>query len=223
MRLLVVEDESKMASLLRRGLEREGYAIDVAESGTDALWLATENDYDVIVLDVMIPKPDGFEVCRTLRARHCWTPVLLLTARETVADRVIGLDAGADDYLVKPFSMAELFARIRVLRRREVRERPVVLEVGDLLLDPARREVHRGGSEIKLSSKEFALLEAFMRHPDEVLTRSGIIDHVWDFAYAGTSNIVDVYVRALRQKIDVPFDRGSIETVRGVGYRLSSV
>ena len=170
----------------------------------------------------MIPKPDGFEVCRTLRARECWTPVLLLTARETVADRVTGLDVGADDYLVKPFSMAELFARLRALRRREVGERPVVLEVGDLVLDPARHQVHRAGKEIELSAKEFALLQTFMQHPHEVLTRSQLIERVWDFAYSGTSNVVDVYVRCLRRKIDVPFDRRSIETVRGVGYRLCS-
>ncbi len=211
-----------MALLLRRGLEREGYAIDVAESGTDALWLATEYDYDVIVLDVMIPKPDGFEVCRTLRAQGRWTPVILLTARETVADRVMGLDVGADDYLVKPFSMAELFARVRALKRREVRERPVILEVGDLVLDPARHEVHRGDMQIPLSAKEFALLEALMQRPGEVLSRAEIINRVWDFAYAGTSNVVDVYIRALRKKIDVPFDRHSIETVRGAGYRLGS-
>jgi two-component system OmpR family response regulator len=220
MRVLVVEDEAKMASLLRRALEREGYAVDVAGTGEDALWLGTENDYDAVVLDVMLPPPDGFEVCRTLRSRGRWAPVLLLTARDAVEDRVAGLDAGADDYLAKPFSFAELYARLRALTRRGARERPATLTVGDLVLDPAAHLVCRGGRPVELSPKEFALLELFMRHPGEVLTRTQMLEHVWDFAYDGRSNVVDVYVRYLREKVDRPFGCESIETVRGVGYRL---
>jgi two-component system, OmpR family, response regulator len=221
-RVLVVEDETKMASLLRRALEREGYAVDVAGTGEDALWLGTENDYDAVVLDVMLPPPDGFEVCRKLRARGRWAPVLLLTARDAVEDRVAGLDAGADDYLAKPFSFAELYARLRALTRRGARERPATLTVGDLVLDPAAHLVCRDGRPVDLSPKEFALLELFMRHPGEVLTRTQMLEHVWDFAYDGRSNVVDVYVRYLREKVDRPFGRESIETVRGVGYRLRS-
>jgi len=209
-----------MASLVRRALEREGYSIDVAGTGDDALWLATENEYDAIVLDVMIPAPDGFQVCRELRCRGRWAPILLLTARDGVDDRVTGLDAGADDYLPKPFSFAELAARLRALTRRTVVSRPTVLTAGDLMLDPATHEVRRGEVEIDLSPKEFALLELFLRHPDEVLTRTAILEHTWDFAYDGTSNVVDVYVRYLREKIDRPFGRETIRTVRGVGYRL---
>jgi two-component system OmpR family response regulator len=219
-RVLVVEDETKMASLLRRALEREGYAVDIAGTGQDALWLGTEQEYDAIVLDVMLPPPDGFEVCRTLRARGRWAPVLLLTARDSVEDRVTGLDAGADDYLPKPFSFAELYARLRALTRRGRRERPTVLEIDDLALDPAGHTVRRNGKSVELSPKEFALLELFMRHPGEVLSRTEMLEHVWDFAYDGTSNVIDVYVRYLREKIDRPFGRESIETVRGVGYRL---
>jgi two-component system OmpR family response regulator len=221
-RVLVVEDEAKMASLVRRALERDGYAVDVATNGQEALWLGTENEYDAVVLDVMIPPPDGFEVCRELRARSRWAPVLLLTARDSVDDRVIGLDAGADDYLPKPFSFAELAARLRALTRRGASPRPSVLEVGDLVLDPASHLVRRGPVDIELSPKEFSLLELLLRHPDQVLTRAAILEHAWDFAYDGTSNIVDVYVRYLREKIDRPFDRQSIETVRGVGYLLRS-
>lgn len=220
MHVLVVEDDLKMAGLLRRGLEHEGYAVDVVGTGEDALWAATEMAVDAVVLDVMIPDPDGFEVCRRLRRGGRWMPVLLLTARDSVADRVAGLDAGADDYLVKPFAFDELFARLRALLRRDPGERPAVLEVGDLTLDPASKVVTRDGVEVELSAKELALLELFMRHPDEVLSRSQILDHVWDFAYDGTSNVVDVYVRYLREKIDRPFGRASIETVRGHGYRL---
>jgi two-component system, OmpR family, response regulator len=220
MRVLVVEDEVKMAGLLKRGLEEEGYAVDVAGSGSDAIWLGTENPYDAIVLDVMLPDQDGFEVCRKLRAGGRWAPVLMLTARDAVPDRVAGLDAGADDYLTKPFSFTELFARLRALVRRGAAERPAVLHAGDLLLDPATRKVTRDGTPIDLTSKEFALLEYFLRHPGEALTRSRIIEHVWDFAYEGDSNVVDVYVRYLREKIDRPFGRDTIETVRGTGYRL---
>jgi two-component system OmpR family response regulator len=221
-RVLVVEDETKMSALLRKALELEGYSVDTAATGTDAVWLGTENEYDAIVLDVMIPEPDGFEVCRRLRSDGRWAPILLLTARDSVDDRVIGLDAGADDYLPKPFSFEELYARLRALTRRAAPERPPVLEVGDLALDPATHRVTRAGQALDLSPKEFALLDLFMRHPDEVLSRSKILEHVWDFAYDGTSNVVDVYVRYLREKIDRPFDRASLETVRGVGYRLRS-
>lgn len=220
MRVLVVEDEVKMAGLLKRGLEEEGYAVDVAQEGSEAVWLGTENPYDVIVLDVMLPDFDGFEVCRQLRTAGRWAPVLMLTARDAVADRVAGLDAGADDYLTKPFSFTELLARLRALMRRGVGERPAVLRAGDLELDPATKKVTRGAETIDLSAKEFALLEYFMRHPGEVLTRTRLIEHVWDFAYEGDSNVVDVYVRYVREKIDRPFGRDSIETVRGTGYRL---
>lgn len=220
MRVLVVEDEVKMAGLLRRGLEEEGYAVDVAGTGSEALWLGTENPYDAVILDVMLPDLDGFEVCRKLREEGRWAPVLMLTAMDAVPDRVAGLDAGADDYLTKPFSFVELFARLRALVRRGARERPAVLRSGDLALDPATKRVTRGTEPIELTSKEFALLEFFMRHPGEVLTRTRIIEHVWDFAYEGDSNVVDVYVRYLREKIDRPFGRDSIQTVRGTGYRL---
>ena len=220
MRVLVVEDEVKMAALVRRGLEREGYAVDIASDGHEALWAAREQEYDVIVLDAMIPEPDGFAVCHTLRDESRWAPVLMLTARDSIEDRVRGLDAGADDYLTKPFAFEELFARLRALTRRGPVERPTVLEVGDLMLDPGAHAVHRGTERIDLSAKEFGLLEFLMRHPDEVLSRSRILEHVWDFAYEGGSNVVDVYVRYLREKVDRPFGRADIETVRGVGYRL---
>ena len=220
MRALVIEDGSKMAALLRRGLQEEGFAVDVAANGEDGSWLGAENDYDVILLDVMLPDVDGFEVCRRLRAADRWAPILMLTARDGVQDRVAGLDAGADDYLTKPFSFDELFARVRALLRRGPSERPPVLAVGDLVLDPATRRVSRGDQEIDLTPKEFGLLELFLRHPDEALSRTRILEHVWDFAYDGDSNVVDVYVRYLREKVDRPFGRRSIETVRGVGYRL---
>jgi two-component system OmpR family response regulator len=220
MRVLVVEDEGRMARLLKRGLEEEGHAVDVAADGPDGLWMATENPYAAIVLDVMLPGFDGFELCRKLRAAGVWTPVLMLTARDEVGDRVRGLDAGADDYVVKPFSLLELAARLRALARRDDRARPTVLIEGDLKLDPAARRAWRGDSELPLSPKEFALLELFLRHTGAVLTRSQIIDAVWDFAYEGTSNVVDQYVTYLRRKVDVPFGRHDIETVRGMGYRL---
>jgi two-component system, OmpR family, response regulator len=221
-RLLVVEDEPKMADLLRRALEREGYAVDIAGNGTDALWAATETSYDAVVLDVMIPAPDGFSVARELRERGRWSPILFLTARDAVDDRVKGLDAGGDDYLVKPFALAELFARLRALTRREPTERPTVLRVGDLELDPAGRRVTRAGKTIDLSPTEFSLLEQFMRAPDTVLTRTMLLEKVWDFAYDGTSNVVDVYIRYLREKVDRPFGCSALETVRGVGYVLRS-
>jgi two-component system OmpR family response regulator len=220
MRLLIVEDELRMASLIRRGLINEGLAADVAVNGEEALWMAEAADYDAIVLDVMLPGMSGFETCRRLRNNGVWVPVLMLTARDSVDDRVAGLDTGADDYLVKPFAFAELLARLRALTRRGELERPAVLEVGDLRLDPATRGVWRGSTAIQLSSKEFALLETFMRRPDEVLSRLHLLEHAWDFAYENRSNVVDVYVRHLRSKIDEPFDRDSIETIRGAGYRL---
>jgi two-component system OmpR family response regulator len=222
MRVLVVEDEVKMAGLLRRALEEEGYAVDVASNGGDGLWLGTENAYDAVVLDLMLPDVDGFDVCRRLREAGRWSPVLMLTARDAVSDRVAGLDAGADDYLTKPFSLAELLARLRALIRRGGVERPAVLRAGDLTLDPTTHTVRRAGTEIELTAKEFSLLEYLMRHGGEVLSRTRLIEHVWDFAYEGDSNVVDVYVRYLRNKIDRPFGRDSIETVRGSGYRLRS-
>jgi two-component system OmpR family response regulator len=220
MRVLVVDDELRTAALLRRGLCEQGYAVDVAHEAEDAMWRAIEFSYAVVVLDVLLPGMDGFEVCRRLRASGCWTPVLLLTARDEVDDRVQGLDAGADDYLTKPFSFNELTARIRALTRRGSAERPVVLQVGDLRLDPARRQVWMGQAEVALSAKEFALLELFLRHPGQVLSRTRILEHVWDFAYDGGSNVVDQYVRYLRRKIDLPFGVVCLETVRGAGYRL---
>jgi two-component system, OmpR family, response regulator len=219
-RVLVVEDDVKMARLIRRGLVEEDVVVDVAATGDEGLWRAAATDYDAIVLDVMLPELDGFEVCRRLRAGGQWAPVLLLTARADIEDRVEGLDAGADDYLTKPFSFAELLARLRALARRPPLERPAVLEVGDLRLDPAARQVWRGVTEIDLSAKEYALLETFMRRAGRVLTRHDLLDHAWDYAYENRSNVVDVYVRYLREKIDRPFGRTSIETVRGVGYRL---
>ncbi len=222
MRVLVVEDDLRMASLLKRGLEEEGHAVDVASDGPEGLWMATEFPYGSVVLDVMLPGFDGFEVCRRLRSAGRWMPVLMLTARDEVGDRVRGLDAGADDYLVKPFSLLELAARLRALSRRDDRPRPVALAVGDLRLDPSSRRVWRGGTELQLSPKEFSLLELFLRHPGLVLTRSQIIEAAWDFAYDGTSNVVDQYVKYLRSKIDLPFGRHDLETVRGVGYRLRS-
>jgi two-component system, OmpR family, response regulator len=220
MRILVVEDDVKMAGLIRRGLVEEGLAADIASTGDDALWMGTATEYDAIVLDVMLPGTDGFEVCRRLREAGTWSPVLMLTARDAVEDRVAGLDAGADDYLTKPFSFAELLARLRALARRPALERPAVLEIGDLRLDPAARQVWRGDAEIQLSAKEFALLETFMRRPGQILSRYQLLEHCWDYGYENRSNVVDVYVRYLREKIDRPFRRTSIETVRGAGYRM---
>src|SRR6201997_1419635 len=220
MRVLVVEDEARMAGLLKRALQEEGHAVDVAGDGQEGLWLATENAYEAIILDVMLPGLDGIQLCRRLRESGSWVPVLLLTARDGVGDRVRGLDAGADDYLVKPFSLLELAARLRALARRGDRPRPAVLAEGDLKLDPAAKRAWRGGTELRLSPKEFSLLELFLRHPGTVLTRSQILDAAWDFAYDGTSNVVDQYVTYLRKKIDVPFGRRDLETVRGMGYRL---
>jgi two-component system OmpR family response regulator len=220
MRVLVIEDEVRMARLLKRALEEEGHAVDVAGDGPDGLWMATENRYAAIVLDVMLPGFDGFELCRRLRTAGGWAPVLMLTARDEVGDRVRGLDAGADDYLVKPFSLLELSARLRALARRDDRRRPAVLSEGDLRLDPASKRAWRAEKELSLSPKEFSLLEFFLRHPGTVLTRSQLIEAVWDFAYDGGSNVVDQYVNYLRRKVDAPFGRHDIETVRGMGYRL---
>jgi len=209
-----------MAGLLRRALKEEGHAVDVAVDGPQGLWLATENEYGAIVLDVMLPGMDGFQLCRRLRESGAWAPVLMLTARDGVTDRVRGLDAGADDYLVKPFSLLELAARLRALARRDGRSRPPVLAEGDLRLDPASKQAWRAGTELHLSPKEYSLLEFFLRHPGQVLTRSAIIEAVWDFAYDGGSNVVDQYVNYLRRKVDAPFARRDLETVRGMGYRL---
>jgi two-component system, OmpR family, response regulator len=219
-RVLIVEDQPKLAALLARGLREEGHAADVAERGEDAAWMALAARYDAIVLDIMLPGIDGLETCRQLRRRGVWTPVLMLTARDAVGDRVIGLDAGADDYLTKPFSFEELLARLRALNRRAPAGRPVTVEVGDLRLDPAAHRAWRGETELELSAKEFALLELLMRRPGNVLTRGQLLEGAWDMAYERRSNIVDVYIRHLREKIDRPFGSETIETVRGVGYRL---
>ena len=220
MKVLVVEDELKMASLLLRGLRRNGDAVDVARTGEDAIWMSGAADYDAIVLDVRLPGIDGFEALAALRERGQWTPVLMLTARDAVEDRVAGLDVGADDYLTKPFSFAELLARLRAIARRGPVERPTVLEVGDLRLDPATRQVWRGTSEIERTAKEFVLLEAFMRRPGEVLSRDYLLEQAWDMGYDGRSNVIAVYVNYLRDKIDRPFGANSLTTVRGAGYRL---
>jgi two-component system, OmpR family, response regulator len=220
MRVLVVEDDVPMAAAIRRGLRSEGVVADVATRGEDALWMAGATQFDAVVLDVMLPGIDGFETCRRLREDGIWAPVLMLTARDAVEDRVRGLDQGADDYLTKPFSLAELLARLRALARRGPVERPAELEVGDLRMDPATRQVWRGGQEVHLSPKEFALLETFMRRPGEVLSPFQLLEHAWDYDYENRSNVVQVYVRYLREKIDRPFGARSIETVRGAGYRL---
>ena len=220
MRVLVVEDERKLGELLRRGLGEEGYAADLADRGEEALWMAQAVSYDAIVLDVMLPGADGFEICRRLRGNGVWSPVLMLTARDAVDDRVSGLDAGADDYLAKPFAFEELLARLRALTRRAPAERPPVLEVGDLRLDPAAHKAWRGDQELGLSAKEFALLELLMRRSGLTLSRTQLLDGAWDMAFESRSNVIDVYVRYLREKIDRPFGRDSIETIRGVGYRL---
>jgi two-component system, OmpR family, response regulator len=219
-RLLVVEDTPKMSALLERAFREDGYAVDIQVSGDGAVWMASECDFDAVILDVGLPGVDGFDVCRQLRERERWVPILMLTARESVPDRVRGLDSGADDYVTKPFDIEELRARVRALVRRKLGERPPVVTVGDLTLDPAARTVRRGSTPIALAAKEFAVLEYFMRHPAQVISRARFLEHVWDFAGAGDSNIVDVYVRILREKVDRPFGQQSIETVRGAGYRL---
>ena len=219
-RVLVVEDDLKMAAAIRRGLRYEGMVVDVAGDGEEAVRVAGATDYDAILLYVMLPGPDGFETCRRLRAQGVWTPILMLTARDAVEDRVRGLDTGADDYLTKPFSLAELLARIRALARRGPVERPAVLQVGDLRLDPATHEVWRGEHQIELSAREFALFETFMRRPGQVLTQLQLLEAAWDLGYEQRSNVVEVYVRYLREKVDRPFGVKSLETVRGAGYRL---
>ena len=209
-----------MAAALRRGLRAEGVVTDVAQTGADALWMATATPFDVVVLDVMLPEMDGFEVCRRLREAGVWVPIVMLTARDAVEDRIHGLDAGADDYLTKPFSLGELLARLRAVARRGPVERPTVLEVGDLRLDPATRQVWRGDAEVRLSAREFALLETFMRRPGQVLSQLHLLESAWNYDYENRSNVVEVYVRYLREKLDRPFGVESIETVRGAGYRL---
>ena len=218
--MLVVEDDVKMAAAIRRGLRFEGIIVDLAEGGEQAIRQVGATEYDAVLLDVMLPDLDGFETCRRLRSQGIWVPILMLTARDAIEDRVRGLDTGADDYLTKPFSLAELTARLRALARRGPVERPTVLEVGDLQLDPATHEVFRGEDEIKLSAREFALLETFMRRPGQVLTQLQLLEAAWDLGYEQRSNVVEVYVRYLREKIDRPFGVKSIETVRGAGYRL---
>lgn len=220
MRILIVEDEVKLASLIRRGLREEGLLADVAIRGEDALWMAGSSEYDVIVLDVMLPGIDGLEACRRLRADGVRTPILMLTARGEVADRIEGLNVGADDYLTKPFAFGELIARLHALTRRGDVERLPVLEVDDLRLDPMIHRVWRGDQEVELSAKEFLLLATLMRHPGRALTRQQLLDHAWDSEYEAHSNVVDVYIGYLREKVDRPFDRRNIETVRGVGYRF---
>jgi two-component system, OmpR family, response regulator len=219
-RVLIVEDQPKLAALLARGLREEGHAADVAARGEDALWMAPAAAYDVVVLDIMLPGIDGIETCRRLRQSEIWTPVLMLTARDAVDDRVTGLDSGADDYLTKPFSFDELLARLRALTRRSPAERPVTVEVGELRLDPAAHRAWRGDTELELSAKEFAVLELLMRRPGSVLSRAQLLEGAWDMSYERRSNIVDVYIRHLREKIDRPFGSETIETVRGVGYRI---
>jgi DNA-binding response OmpR family regulator len=219
-RVLIVEDEVKMARAIRRGLEHEGYAVDVVTDGEDAVIRGSENDYDALVLDVMLPRLDGFSVCEAIRSQGRWAPVLMLTARDAIEDRIRGLDVGADDYLIKPFAFGELHARLRALIRRGAGERPVALEVEDVVLDPATHTVTRSNQAVPLSPREFSLLEYLMRHPGEVITRTQILEHVWDYDYGGFSNVVDVYVGYLRKKLEQPFDRPFIHTVRGVGYTL---
>ncbi|MEV4656626.1 response regulator transcription factor [Micromonospora sp. NPDC049301] len=220
MRILVVEDDKHLARSIKRGLEAEGFAAEVALDGIDGLWRATDGDFDVIVLDIMLPGKNGFQVCAELRDAGNWTPILMLTAKDGELDEAEALDTGADDYLSKPFSYVVLVARIRALLRRGSRERPATLNVGDLRLDPAAHRVWRGETEVSLTPRQFALLEFLMRRSGEVLSKGTILDHVWDFAFDGDPNIVEVYVRHLRRKIDEPFGRSAIQTVRLVGYRL---
>ena len=222
MRVLVVDDEKRFTRTLRAGLEAEGFTVDVAHDGVDGLWLARENTYDAIVLDLMLPKVNGYQVCGTLRAERNWTPILMLTAKDGEWDQVEGLDTGADDYLTKPFSFPVLVARLRAVTRRGPRERPAHLEAGDVRLDPASRRVWRGDVEVELTSREFALLSHLARHKGDVVSKRDILDTVWGFDFDGDPNIVEVYVRHLRNKIDRPFGRDAIQTVRGAGYRLGA-
>ncbi|HET8758615.1 MAG TPA: response regulator transcription factor [Solirubrobacteraceae bacterium] len=220
MRLLLVEDDAKLARAIGRGLRHEGYAVDVAGDGDAALVQAAVFEYDAVVLDIMLPARDGLDVCRVLRERGCWAPVLILTARGAAEDRIGGLDAGADDYLAKPFDFGELLARLRALLRRAPRERPARLELGDLVVDPAGHAVSRAGTPVKLTAREFAVLEFLARHPGEVISRTRLLEHVWDENYEGSTNVVDVYVGYLRRKLEQPFGRPLIRTVRGVGFAL---
>ncbi len=222
MRVLVVEDEKRLAAGLRKGLAAEGFAVDVALDGTDGLWMAREHPYDAIVLDIMLPGVNGYKVCEALRTDGNWTPILMLTAKDSEWDQVKALDTGADDYLTKPFSFAVLMARLRALIRRGASERPTVLEAGDLRLDPAARRVWRGDVEVELTPREQALLEFLLRHKGDIVSKHDILDHVWDYDFEGDPNIVEVYVRHLRNKLDRPFGREAIETLRGAGYRLAS-
>jgi DNA-binding response OmpR family regulator len=222
MRVLVVEDEKRLAAGLKKGLEADGFAVDVALDGTDGLWLARENPYDVIVLDIMLPGVNGFRICSTLREDGNWTPILMLTAKDGEFDEVEALDSGADDYLTKPFSYVVLLARLRALLRRGGRERPAVLEAGDLRLDPAQRRAWRGEEALTMTARELALLEYLLRHKGDVVSKRDILEHVWDYDFEGDPNIVEVYIRRLRNKLDRPFDRQAIETMRGAGYRLAA-
>jgi len=221
-RVLLVDDEVRLAAALRRGLEAEGIAVDVAHTGTDGLWYARENEYDVLVLDIMMPGMSGYAVCRTLRDDGNWTPILMLTAKDGDWDQVEALDTGADDFLTKPFSYPVLLARLRSLVRRGHSDRPVVLEAGDLRVDPASRKVTRGDIPIVLTSREFAVLAYLIRRKGEAVTKAEILANVWDFDFDGDPNIVEVYIRHLRNKVDRPFDRAAIETLRGAGYRLDA-
>jgi DNA-binding response OmpR family regulator len=221
MRILVVEDERLLARALKRGLEAEGYAVDVAPDGQEGLWRAREQSYDAMVLDIMLPGMNGFRICATLREEDNWTPILMLTAKDGEYDEAEALDTGADDFLSKPFSYVVLRAHLRALMRRGVRQRPAVLAVGDLRLDPASRSVDRGREPLRLTAREFAVLEYLMRHPGEVVSKADLLEHVWDFGYDGDPNVVEVYIGYLRRKIDAPFGRHTIETVRGAGYRLA--
>jgi two-component system OmpR family response regulator len=222
MRVLLVEDEEHLADSVRQGLKGEGFTVDVAGTGTDGLWAATENPYDVVILDIMLPGLSGYEVCRQLRTAQVWTPVLMLTAKDGEFDEVDAFDLGADDYLTKPFSLMVLAARLRALVRRGAPERPVVLSAGDLTLDPATQVVTRGGRPVALTPREFGVLHFLMRHRGEVVTRTQILEGVWDAYYEGDSNVVEVYIGYLRRKVDEPFGRSAITTIRGAGYRLAA-
>jgi DNA-binding response OmpR family regulator len=221
-RVLVVEDEKRLAAGLKKGLEAEGFAADIALNGTDGLWMARENPYDAIVLDIMLPGMNGYQVCATLREEKIWTPILVLTAKDGEFDEAEALDIGADDYVTKPFSFVVLVARLRSLIRRGAGERPVILQAGDLRFDPGARRAWRGEAEVDLTAREMALLEFLLRHKGEVVSKGAILDHVWDYDFEGDSNIVEVYVGHLRNKLDRPFGRNALETVRGVGYRLAA-
>lgn len=220
MKVLVVEDEKRLASAVKRGLESEGFAVDVALDGTEGRWLASENPYDVIVLDIMLPGVNGFQLCANLRDAGNWTPILMLTAKDGELDEAEALDTGADDFLTKPFSFVVLVARLRALLRRGGAERPAVLRCGDLQLDPGAHRCSRGDFVVDLTAKEFSILEYLLCRAGEVVTKGEMLDHLWDFSFEGGTNLVEVHVSALRRKIDAPFDRQSIQTIRGVGYKL---